>query len=515
MSASIRWRDIRHRGSEAVQDWRNVTVGSVLTNRAEHSYSFSDLPVVPTKAQHVNSRGVPYKHFIAKVLRTTRCYTDDEILRGLTNAGPEFVPGHEVALEIIETHEECRFRPDQRGAMRVRNLCGCKHCTVGQTHFCQGPFDSSNTTAYERGIAVKEEGDASAAWGGFRELMCLPDDALTPDTRGLCRPKDLALAEPMAIAYNCLLLAHAEGAQIPEWAKADRRDRNPVVVVLGLGVCGALAGIAVHRWKEIFCRRYAEAQAEQLTALVSDVKDVLRSKGIHLHSLDILKGRFDATLRRLDPVGGVRGNAGWFPSDPFRTEDDFEVVYISRANFPMENENAWDPRWRTVESVGRRYAHYVSTQDLSRNETGFDFAELVRTHPAFKGRFPSIVLDFSTSALFTQQAFRPRAIGGFGGADTVCVQTSAPGEQLIENYDCGTNQRWSVINGARTVSAVNFPFVAQDMAVELNGLINRELPGFWDFFVQDKFRSPEEFAIGAIEAHHQPGVFRVALDPNG
>ncbi|MFN8392083.1 MAG: alcohol dehydrogenase catalytic domain-containing protein [Bdellovibrionota bacterium] len=513
--AVLRWSDIRRDWRAHVTDWRNVTAGSVVVNREKHGYDFQQLGIIPPSLlDTVDGRGIPKGHFIGRVVRANRCRTDDELLSHHGNPGPKFVAGHEFGVEVIDTGEGSTLRVGQLGAGRVRSLCGCKFCGCGQTHFCQGPFDASNGASVERGIAVKAH-DPMLGFGGFRELVCYPDSALSLDVDGLCRAQDLALGEPASIGINCLMLAHTEGAQIPYWAQTDDLGRDPVVVVLGLGPCAAVTGIEALCWEDLFTFDFRAAQAERLSGLWDDVEAELGNIGVDRAALDRIQNRWESTLLRLDPVTRVRGTAGWFPQQPFSRPGQFKVVFISKSSFDTSNPDKWDPRWRSLKEIGGDRFHYVSVDDLAVNDTGYDFTKLVNTHPAFAGRSPCMVIDFCTSARFATNAFRSRHLGGFGGADTVCVGTSIAGPETVEAGDCGTQYKWDVLRSGRKVFAVNFPYVALDYAVRMLGQVNSRRRGFWDNFVQQSFSTPQAFAEGAIEAHAQPGVFRIALDPNG
>ncbi len=145
------------------------------------------------------------------------CQTDYKAIKGIRrNVSFPLVPGHEPAGVVAEvgpgvTH----FKPGDDVIVQPSGFCGfCKHCRVGNTHYCEHAFTTGG------------DGPEDVWAGAFAEYM------LTKESTLFAKPKNLswdaaALTEPLSGAWKGVI----------QYSQMQPGDD---VVVIGTGGIGLL-----------------------------------------------------------------------------------------------------------------------------------------------------------------------------------------------------------------------------------------------------------------------------------
>jgi L-idonate 5-dehydrogenase len=133
-----------------------------------------------------------------------------------------FIPGHEVAGEIMEVGAEVtRVRPGEHVAVNPSRPCG--HC-----HFCLSGLPTHCPDMYYHGSAMR----MPHAQGLFREVLVCSETQAVPVPAALAF-ETAAFAEPLSV---CLHAAHQAGSLL-----------GKRVLVSGSGPIGALAILVARR----------------------------------------------------------------------------------------------------------------------------------------------------------------------------------------------------------------------------------------------------------------------------
>jgi len=150
-----------------------------------------------------------------RVLRTGFCASDWKIYLGLKPARSGVIPGHEIAVEVVEDPSG-RWRPGIQGSLYPIEFCGtCPACRRGLEQHC-----------------VKKVSLGYARDGGFATHILAPAHLFVPATVG--DPEWFVFAEPLATVL---------------WGLA-RVDRGEVarVGIWGLGPMGLLHAMVLAQW---------------------------------------------------------------------------------------------------------------------------------------------------------------------------------------------------------------------------------------------------------------------------
>ena len=149
------------------------------------------------------------------------CATDYKAIRGIRrNVKFPFIPGHEPSGIVAQVGPGVvHFKEGDEVICQPSGYCGfCKHCRVGDTHYCEQAFTTGG------------DGPEDVWPGAFAEYM------LTRETCLFAKPANISfdaacLTEPLAVSLTSVL-----NAQIPLGGS---------VAVLGPGLRNALLAIAI------------------------------------------------------------------------------------------------------------------------------------------------------------------------------------------------------------------------------------------------------------------------------
>ena len=150
-----------------------------------------------------------------RVLRTGFCASDWKIYLGLKPVRAGVIPGHEIAVEVVEDPTG-RWQPGMRGSLYPIQFCGaCSACRRGLEHHC------------EKKVSLGYARD-----GGFATHLAAPSALFVPAT--VEDPEWFVFAEPLATVLWGLARVHREDvARVGIW---------------GLGPMGLLHAMVLTRW---------------------------------------------------------------------------------------------------------------------------------------------------------------------------------------------------------------------------------------------------------------------------
>lgn len=235
---------------------------------------------------------------------------------------PQYVPGHEIAGEVIEVGEGvCQWQPGDRVCVEPFLYCGhCCFCMAGRYFHC-GEMGFLTLTAH----------------GGFAEKVVAPSYALYRLPEALSFEVG-ALAEPLAVGVHAVRLAQVDYADD--------------VLVLGAGTIGLMAMSAANSFGAhlvaISARHHYQRQAayklgadqvldtdeQQLAEQVSAMFE--RGPSVVLETVGSAAGTFQRAVDlagRLGRVVFVGGNVG--------AVDRFDFEPISRKELTVYGSGAY------------------------------------------------------------------------------------------------------------------------------------------------------------------------------
>lgn len=175
-----------------------------LVHRAPRRWEVEERPLPRTEGEA-----------LFRVLRAGFCASDWKIYLGLKPVAPGVIPGHEIAVEVVEDPTG-QWVPGVRGSLYPIQFCGnCAACTRGLTQHCENKV----SLGYARD-------------GGFATHVVAPPQLLVPSP--VDDPEWFVFAEPLATVL---------------WGLS-RVDRGEVtrVGIWGLGPMGLLHALVLVRW---------------------------------------------------------------------------------------------------------------------------------------------------------------------------------------------------------------------------------------------------------------------------
>ena len=174
---------------------------------------------------------------LLKVLYGGICGSDLGTYKGtFVYAAYPRVPGHELAVEVVEAPEGSGLKPGVLATVNPYFNCGvCYPCRTGRVNCC-----------------VKNETMGAQRDGGFANYITMPIERIYPGDK--LTAKDLALVEPFCISHHGV-------------KRAAIRPGEKVLVV-GAGTIGVLAMLsALHFGGEVYVADVAPAKLEHAKKL--------------------------------------------------------------------------------------------------------------------------------------------------------------------------------------------------------------------------------------------------------
>lgn len=176
-------------------------------------HSFNDLRLdeapIPRAAQ--------FGDVVVKINACGICATDYKAIKGIRrNVSFPFIPGHEPSGVVAEVGPGVsHFRPGDEVIVMPSGYCGyCRHCRVGNTHYCENAFTTGG------------DGPVDVWPGAFAQFMRTKESSLFHKPASLSFD-EAALTEPLSGAWKGVI-------QYSETRVGDD------VVVIGVGSIGLL-----------------------------------------------------------------------------------------------------------------------------------------------------------------------------------------------------------------------------------------------------------------------------------
>ncbi|HEY3289364.1 MAG TPA: alcohol dehydrogenase catalytic domain-containing protein [Anaerolineae bacterium] len=182
-------------------------------------HGFNDLRLDEVPLPHA----VQFGDVIVQIKACGICATDYKAIKGIRrNVNFPFIPGHEPSGVVAEVGPGVsHFKPGDEVIIMPSGYCGyCKHCRVGNTHYCEHAFTTGG------------DGPVDVWPGAFAQFMRTKESSLFPKPAALSFD-EAALTEPLSGAWKGVI-------QYSETKVGDD------VVVIGVGSIGLLCLMVAH-----------------------------------------------------------------------------------------------------------------------------------------------------------------------------------------------------------------------------------------------------------------------------